>query len=246
MCWWGTRVLVCSWREKKDSQQSHSVTRLSHEPPHFTEGNNKIFICSFRRLFYQARSGQLWGVLTFLQHICVQTAIKERIGWNGAAAHMQHSTQAWVLLIYFCGPGLFLFTLTKRKLQNPIHVDGRTPEERVKSENRWHTDTVCIKNSTKTAPLTPHLRADQVAKKTLWVRHHTGWWINDPPQISLFTTRWLWLCLCLDGALGTEGHVVDQDTDEGGHHLSGYPRAAPGSLWSEDKRRGVGGGEGHQ
>lgn len=58
---------------------------------------------------------------------------------------------------------------------------------------------------------------------------------SDHPVV----TQPLWSLLCLDGALGTEGHVVDQNADECGHHFSGHPRTAPCTLW---KGMGEGGG----
>lgn len=48
----------------------------------------------------------------------------------------------------------------------------------------------------------------------------------------------------LDGALGAEGHVVDQNADEGSHHFSGHPRAVPRTLQrgrDGDERHGAAG-----
>lgn len=88
---------------------------------------------------------------------------------------------------------------------------------------------------TKTATPAPRPTADHGGKNLTISLHaedgsqigcHQDSVFNDP-----VVTQWLWIRLCLDGALGTEGHVVDQNTDEGRHHFGGHPWAAPCTLW---------------
>lgn len=87
-----------------------------------------------------------------------------------------------------------------------------------------------MKTNTKTAALAPHPKVDQVAKSSwlattlddgLFVEIHQNTVFKDPVIVNR---------LCLDGALSTEGHVVDQDTHEGSHHLSRHPWAVPSTL----------------
>lgn len=49
-------------------------------------------------------------------------------------------------------------------------------------------------------------------------------------QISVFNDPVIVNRLCLDGALCSEGQVVDQDPHEGSHHLSRNPWAVPRTL----------------
>lgn len=82
--------------------------------------------------------------------------------------------------------------------------------------------------NTKTAALAPRPKADQVAKKSSWLATTLGdGSLVEIHQNSVFNDPVIVNRLCLDGALGTEGHVVDQDTHEGSHHLSRHPWAVP-------------------
>lgn len=89
--------------------------------------------------------------------------------------------------------------------------------------NWWHTDTVWIQNIQKV------LHAGQIV--ALQTDHRSSAmenpvFNNNNPVV----TQPLWTPLCLNGALGAVGHVVDQDANEGGHHFSGHPRTTPCTL----------------
>lgn len=93
--------------------------------------------------------------------------------------------------------------------------------------NWWHTDTVWIQNIQRV------LHAGQIV--ALQTHHRSSAMENPVFDNGPVVTQPLQIPLCLDGALGAVGHVVDQNADEGGHHFSGHPRTAPGTL----QRRGT-------